>query len=98
MATIQVAFTHPSQSYSRTFNVADADLVRMVTAAREQFYRRPYPTQNGLAGDQSPPTGQQALERLTLAFFKQLVQMTKDHEAKLAVAAAEASVSPITET
>ena len=98
MASIQITFTHPQASYSRTFDVADADLVRMVQAAKEFFYRPRQAGPGGFGGDPSPLTNQQALERLTQAFWGEMRRMTKDHELRQALIAAEATIQPIEST
>jgi len=98
MASITLTFTHPNANYTKTFNLADADMTRMVTAAREVFYHPQRQTPKGVVGDPSPLTGVQALERASRAFFNELRRMTRDYEVKLAAEAAEASISTISET
>jgi hypothetical protein len=97
MATIEITFTHPQASYSKTFNVADADLVRVVQAAKDIFYRPRNDTRNGPVGDASPLTNQQALERVALSFWGDLRRITKDYEVKMAMQAAAAAIPPISE-
>ena len=98
MASIEITFTHPNVSYTKTFNLADADITRMVNAAKEVFYHPQRQTPKGVVGDPSPLTGQQALERVSLAFWNELRRMTKDYEVRLAAEAAEATIAPISET
>jgi len=88
MATIKLDFTHPQLgTLTRTKTLADADLVRLMTMAREKYKNNTDPA--------GPLTNAVAYGRLFDAMWGQWRTMTRDYEADIARKSAEASITPI---
>jgi hypothetical protein len=86
MASITLTFTNTQGSLTRARTITDAELARVIAAAKDKF-KRP--------GD-GMLTNQQAFDRFAEAVWGQLRTMTKDYENRLAKEAV--SVAPIDAT
>lgn len=84
MASIDFTFTHPQASYTRTFTIPDAHLVRMIVAYRTKFG--------------TPLTNAQVLERLTNNIVEKMREDTLTVERDEASIAAASAISPISAT
>lgn len=84
MATINFTFTHPQASYTRTFTVPDAHLVRLVMAHKRKFG--------------ADLTNAQVLERLTDNIVAKMKQDTLDIERDAARIAAASAIGEIDAT
>jgi uncharacterized protein (DUF1800 family) len=100
VASIQITFTHPElpQPLTKTFNVEDSQMTRVVQAAKAKLRREPRPGPNGMSGDVDPLTNAEALNRAAEIFWGTLRQMTKQYEVELATQAVAATIQPVEAT
>jgi len=88
MATIKLDFVHPTLgTLTRTKTLADADLVRLMTMAREKYKRRSDP--------EGPLTNAVAYNRLFEAMWGNWRNMTLDFEKEAAAKSAIDAITPI---
>ena len=91
MASIELSFTHPQTSYSRTFTVPNAHLVRLVAALRTHYIAK-------LGTSVSGWTNEQLLEQYTADLMAGMKALVLNVERAAATKTAEDAVTEITAT